>query len=109
MAPAVHCRCTRLGKDRSHATGRNGRKLIVSGQPLIEIGELGNSETVLTNGGLLRQMAQQLLKNGIAPNQDGWGAWLGRYQKALQEAAATLVGQYPTNKAERDRSRDQGR
>lgn len=39
-------------------------KLFVVGQPLIEIDEVGNSETVLTNGRLLRGMAQQLLKNG---------------------------------------------
>jgi hypothetical protein len=61
------------------------RKLFVAGQPLIEIAELGHSETVLTNGRVLREMAQQLLKNGVVPLEDGWGGWLGRYQKALCE------------------------
>jgi hypothetical protein len=61
------------------------RKLFGAGQPLIEIDELGHLETVLTNGRLLRGMAQQLLTNGIVPKGDGWGGRLGRHQKVLCE------------------------
>ena len=55
-------------------------KLFVAGLRLIEIDEVGNSETVLTNGRLLREVAQKLLKYGTVPNE---GGWLRRYQKAL--------------------------
>jgi type IV secretory pathway VirD2 relaxase len=85
------------------------RKVFADGHPALEIDELGDSDSILRNRRYLRETVQRLIRRGIFPQEDGWNGWLGRYQKALQEAAATLVGQYPTNKAERDRSRDQGR
>jgi hypothetical protein len=85
------------------------RKVFADGHPALEIDELGDSDSILRNRRYLRETVQRLIRRGIFPQEDGWNGWLGRYQKALQEAAATLVGQYPTNKAERDRSRDQDR
>jgi hypothetical protein len=89
------------------------RKLFVAGQPLIEIDEFGHSETVLTNGRLLRQMAQQRLKSGIVPSEDGWGGWLGRYQKALRETFVRVEQQQRErelrNIKERHRDRSHGR
>ena len=31
-----------------------------------------------------------MVKQGILPLEDGWGGWLGRYQKALRQAAMQL-------------------
>jgi type IV secretory pathway VirD2 relaxase len=89
------------------------RKLFVAGQPLIEIEELGHSETVLTNGRLLRGIGQLLLKNGNVPNEDGWGGWLGRYQKALCAAFVGVEQQQRDRELrhvnERHRDRSHGR
>ncbi len=85
------------------------RKLFADGHPALEIDELGDSESILRNKRYLRETVQRLIRRGIVPQEDGWNGWLGRYQKALGEAATTLDGQRRTNEAERDRSRDQGR
>ena len=84
------------------------RKLFSEGHPVLEIDELGDSESILRNKRHLREAVQRLIRRGIVPQEDGWSGWLGRYQKALSETAMTLDGQR-TNEAERDRSRDHGR
>jgi hypothetical protein len=51
---------------------------------------MGDSEAMLRNNGKLRQLGQRLLRRGIIPQDDGWGGWLGRYQKALRDAVTIL-------------------
>jgi hypothetical protein len=85
------------------------RKLFADGHPALKIDELGDSEAILRNKRYLRDTVQRLIRRGIVPQQDGWNGWLGRYQKALQEAAVTVERQHLSRKAERDRSRDGGR
>jgi type IV secretory pathway VirD2 relaxase len=85
------------------------RKLFSESHPVLKIDELGDSESILRNKGFLRETAQRLIRRGIVPQEDGWNGWLGRYQKALGEAATTLDGQHPTNEAKRHRSREHGR
>ena len=81
------------------------RKLFSEGHPLLEIDELGDSESILRNKRYLRETVQRLIRCGIVPQEDGWNGWLGRYQKALSDAASTLEIQ----RAERDKNRDRGR
>jgi type IV secretory pathway VirD2 relaxase len=85
------------------------RKLFAEGHPSLKIDELGDSESILRNKGYLRETAHRLVRRGIVPQEDGWNGWLGRYQKALREAATTLDGPKRTNEAERHRTRDHDR
>ena len=85
------------------------RKLFAEGRPLLKIDELGDSESILRNKGYLREAAQGLIQRGIVPQEDGWNGWLGRYQKALGEAATTVDGERPVKRQERDRRQSHGR
>jgi len=66
------------------------RKVFATGRPRIEVEELGTAESILENRGYLRQTAQQLLRKGITPAEDGWNGWLGCYQRAVHGAANEL-------------------
>jgi type IV secretory pathway VirD2 relaxase len=101
--------------DMEGARGRGGlrtnsfvrlRKLFADGHPVLKIDDLGDSEAILRNKRYLRETVQRLIRRGIVPQQDGWNGWLGRYQKALQEAAVTVERQHLTREAERRRNRD---
>ena len=85
------------------------RKLFTEGHPSLKIDELGGSESILRNKGYLRDTAQRLIRRGIVPQEDGWNGWLGRYQRAVSEAATTLDGQHPLKETERKRGQDHGR
>ena len=85
------------------------RKLFAEGHPSLKIDGLGDSESILRNKGYLRETAQRLIRRGIVPQEDGWNGWLGRYQKALGEAATTVDGERPLKGKERDRRRTHGR
>jgi type IV secretory pathway VirD2 relaxase len=85
------------------------RKLDTQGRPAIEIDDMGDSEAILRNKRHLGETAQRLIRRGIVPHEDGWNGWLGRYQKALCDAATTPEGQRPTKKRERAKNRDLGR
>lgn len=85
------------------------RKLVADGHPVLKLDGLGDSESILRNKGYFRETAQRLIRRGVVPQEDGWNGWLGRYQKALCEAAMTLDGQHQKEQRKRDRSRDQGR
>jgi hypothetical protein len=84
------------------------RKLFSDGRPALQIHELGDAESILRNKLQLRETAQRLIRRGSVPQDDGWDGWLGRYQKALAETAATLERQRVTGEAER-KKRDLGR
>ena len=85
------------------------RKLFSDGHPALKLDELGDSESILRNKGYLRETAQRLIRRGIVPQEDGWNGWLGRYQKALGEAATTVDGERPVKGKERDRRQNHGR
>ena len=103
-----------LESARSHGGLRTNsfvrlRKLFAEGHPSLQIDELGDSESILRNKGYLRDTAQRLIRRGIVPQEDGWTGWLGRYQKAVREAATTIDGLPPLKETERKRSQDHGR
>jgi type IV secretory pathway VirD2 relaxase len=85
------------------------RKLFSEGRPVLEIDDLGDSESTLRNKRHLREIAQRLFRNGILPRDDGWNGWLGRYQRALEDTAITLERQRLVKEAERNKNRDRGR
>lgn len=85
------------------------QKSIVDGRPALEITDLGDSEAILTNKRQLREIGQRLLREGIVPQDDGWGGWLGRYQRALRDAVTILETPSITKRPERDKHRDFGR
>ena len=64
------------------------RKLSGDGRLRIEIEDFGYAEAILTNRSLLREKLEALRRQGVGPTDDGWGGWLGRYQKALCEVEA---------------------
>jgi hypothetical protein len=85
-------------------------KLFVDGRPILDIDDMGNSESILKSRPHLEGTAQQLIKRGIIPTEDGWGGWLGRYQAALRETALRLEREREqielTRRQERQRDRD---
>ena len=80
------------------------RRLVVDGEPVLDIQDLGDSEKVLKNRTLLGEKARMLLKCGVVPTEDGWGGWLGRYQTALASVAREM-----TYGSERQLARSSGR
>jgi hypothetical protein len=46
---------------------------------------------MLTNRTMLREMIHELRETGLGPAEEGWGGWLGRYQKALCELDQELT------------------
>lgn len=82
------------------------RKLFENGRPLLEIHELGHSEKILSNRHHQEETARRLIQSGMAPVEDGWGGWLGRYQSALRRAATELED---VRKPSRERDPSRGR
>jgi Protein of unknown function (DUF3363) len=64
------------------------RKLSGDGRLRIEIEDFGYAEAILINRSLLREKVEAMRRQGVRPTDDGWGGWLGRYQKALCEFEA---------------------
>ena len=100
----------------AEARGRGGlranrfvrmRKLFENGRPVLEIDELGHCEKILNDERHLEETTGQRIQGGIAPVEDGWGGWLGRYQVALRRAAATPM--HERDLPERAREPDRGR
>jgi hypothetical protein len=85
------------------------RKSFTDGRPALEIDDLGDSEAILRNKRHTRETAQRLIRRGIAPQEDGWNGWLGRYQKSLSDAAITAGRHRRAKETERDKNRDLGR
>jgi hypothetical protein len=88
------------------------RKRFVAGRPEVESTDFGHAEGLLTNRLLLSEKARDLVSRGIVLTEDGWGGWLGRYQSALNSAAAE-VGRprepAPTRRREKSRGSSRGR
>src|SRR5579884_1672423 len=80
------------------------RRILGDEQSTLEIEGFGDSEALLKNRRYFQRQAQQLLKQGILPNEDGWGGWLGQYQRAVKQAAIELED--PSQARGRNRTRD---
>jgi hypothetical protein len=76
----------------------------MDGEPALAVEDLGDSEAIVNTRGRLEATARALIKKGILPAEDGWGGWLGRYQRALRRTAMEL--EYPHVGRDRDRDRD---
>jgi len=85
------------------------RKSTADSRPMLEIDDMGDAEALLHDKRQLRQIGQRLIRRGIMPEDDGWSGWLGRYQKALRDAATTLETPSVTKQSERSKNRDLGR
>ena len=91
------------------------RKLFIDGRPMLDVDDMGSSESILRNRSHLEATAQQLIKRGILPTEDGWGGWLGRFQAALRETALRLEQEREhaelnrRQERQRDRDRSHGR
>jgi type IV secretory pathway VirD2 relaxase len=59
-------------------------KRFVDRIPHIEISDYGDADAFLANRRRMNTQAQTLLGQGITPDQDRWGGWLGQYHKALR-------------------------
>ncbi len=59
------------------------RKIFSDGQPSLKIDDYGDAERALKNRRLLREKVQHLHSAGAVPTEDGWGGWLGQYQRAI--------------------------
>jgi hypothetical protein len=70
---------------------------------------VGDAEALLRDARQLREIGQRLIRSGIIPQDEGWGGWLGRYHKALRDAATTLEIPSVTKPSERSKNRDLGR
>jgi type IV secretory pathway VirD2 relaxase len=84
------------------------RKFSTFRSPVVEIQDMGDSEGVLRNKAHLRETAREMIRRGVFPRDDAWNGWLGRYQKAVVDAAFALE-QEKAKECERRRSRDMGR
>lgn len=85
------------------------RKSTAGSHPALEIDDMGDAEALLRNTRQLREIGQRLIRRGIIPQDDGWRGWLGRYQKALRDAATILETPSVTKRPERDKNRGRGR
>ena len=94
------------GELRTNAFARL-RRILVDQEPVVQVEDLGDSEALLKRPDHFENKAQQLLKNGILPAEDGWGGWLGRYQSALKQAAVDV--HFPEKTHDNDRSRSRSR
>jgi len=81
------------------------RKLATVRGPVVEIQDMGDSEAILSNKVQLRATARETIQRGVYPQDGGWNGWLGRYQKALVDAAFALEQE---NAKERERRRSRG-
>ena len=59
----------------------------MNGTAALDVEDLGNAESLLSNRRYFTAIARKLLNGGIMPNKGGWGGWLGRYQAVLAKAA----------------------
>jgi hypothetical protein len=84
------------------------RKFSTFRGPVVEIQDMGDSETVLRNKAHFRETAREMIRRGVYPQDGGWNGWLGRYQKALVEVVFALEREQAKER-ERRRSRDRSR
>jgi hypothetical protein len=59
------------------------RTISVGEREMLEVNDLGDAASMLSNPRHLGEKVYELLSRGIRPTEDGWGGWLGQYQSAL--------------------------
>ena len=84
------------------------RSVSENGRLRAEVEDIGHAEAMLTNRTMLREKIHELRETGVGPAEEGWGGWLGRYQRALCEieaerSPADRSGQTDREKHQRDR------
>jgi hypothetical protein len=87
-------------------------KKVAAVRPLMDVIDLGDAERLLTNPFQFHDLARDCIKRGVAPAEEGWGGWLGRYQAALCRTVREVVEQrarQATRARQRDRDRSRGR
>ena len=87
------------------------RSLIVDERPTLDIRDYGDANQVLKNRLLLGENARALLNRGVAPTEEVWGGWLGKYQAAVAATARDIQGRElkATMSPEHRRDRSRGR
>ena len=85
------------------------RRIIVDGDLTLAVEDLGDAEALVNAPERLEATAKTLIKRGILPAEDGWGGWLGRYQRALRRAAIELEYSHTAPDREKVRDRSFGR
>jgi hypothetical protein len=83
-------------------------KKLAAARPLMDVVDLGDAEQLLTNPLLLGDIARECIKRGVAPVEEGWGGWLGRYQAALCKTVREVLDRR-TREAIRARQRGRDR
>jgi hypothetical protein len=81
------------------------RRVVVDKEAALEVEDLGNSEALLKSRNHFRVKAQELLKEGVLPVEQGWGGWLGLYHRAVMQAATEIEHPSPQRHQARERSR----
>jgi hypothetical protein len=84
------------------------RKFSTARGPVVEIKDVGDSEAILSNKAHFRETAREMIRRAVYPRDAGWNGWLGRYQKALLDAAFAME-QEKAKEHERRRCRGLGR
>ena len=92
---------------RTNSFVRLRRIFGITGEPMVDVQEAGDSEKLLGSRSHFEAEAQKLIKRGIIPTDDGWGGWLGKYQTNLCEATSR-ASQMQDMARERDLKRDRG-
>ena len=81
-------------------------KKLSATRPLMDVVDLGDAERLLTNPLRLGDLARDCIKRGVAPVEEGWGGWLGRYQAALSKKIGEIIEH---RQSEAIRARQRGR
>ena len=77
-----------------------------SGTMTMDLQDLGDAESLLSNHSYFANAARALLNREILPREYGWGGWLGRYQAALCKAVREILGR---KEQQTIRARERGR
>jgi type IV secretory pathway VirD2 relaxase len=79
------------------------RRVFIDEEAALAIEDLGNSESLLKNRKHFQSKARELVRQGVASVEQGFGGWLGRYHSALMQAAMEI--QYPAREHVKARER----
>ena len=81
-------------------------KKLSAARTLIDVIDQGDAERLLKNPLHLGEAARECIRRGVAPSEEGWGGWLGRYQAALCKTVREMMER---KEKEAIRARQRGR